>query len=36
MRGQRIQALQKAARKLNRRLEGKLKVEIVPEADRTH
>ena len=35
LRGQRIQALQKAARKLNRRLEGKLKVEIVPEADRT-
>ena len=35
LRGQRIQALQKAARKLNRRLEGKLNVEIVPEADRT-
>lgn len=35
LRGQRIQALQKAAKKLNRRLEGKLKVEIVPEADRT-
>ncbi len=35
MRGQRIQALQKAAKKLNKRLEGKLKVEIVPEADRT-
>jgi ABC-type lipoprotein export system ATPase subunit len=34
-RGQRIQALQKAAKKLNRRLEGKLKVEVVPEADRT-
>ncbi|HGM5498679.1 TrlF family AAA-like ATPase [Stenotrophomonas geniculata] len=34
LRGQRIQALQKAAKKLNRRLEGKLKVEIVPEADR--
>ncbi|QXW18910.1 AAA family ATPase [Comamonas aquatica] len=34
-RGQRIQALQKAAKRLNRRLEGKLKVEIVPEADRT-
>ncbi|AAW77726.1 TrlF family AAA-like ATPase [Xanthomonas oryzae] len=35
LRGQRIQALQKAAKQLNRRLEGKLKVEIVPEADRT-
>ncbi|MEF2490909.1 AAA family ATPase [Pseudomonas aeruginosa] len=35
LRGQRIQALQKAAKRLNRRLEGKLKVEIVPEADRT-
>lgn len=35
LRGQRIQALQKAAKKLNKRLEGKLKVEIVPEADRT-
>lgn len=35
LRRQRIQALQKAAKKLNRRLEGKLKVEIVPEADRT-
>ena len=35
LRAQRIQALQKAAKKLNRRLEGKLKVEIVPEADRT-
>lgn len=35
LRGQRLQALQKAAKKLNRRLEGKLKVEIVPEADRT-
>ncbi|CAJ4028497.1 PHP domain protein [Burkholderia pseudomallei] len=35
LRGQRIRALQKAARKLSKRLEGKLKVEIVPEADRT-
>jgi ABC-type lipoprotein export system ATPase subunit len=35
LRGQRIQALQKAAKKLNKRLEGKLKVKIVPEADRT-
>jgi len=35
LRGQRIQALQKAAKRLNRRLEGKLKVEIVPEADRS-
>lgn len=35
LRGQRVQALQKAAKKLNKRLEGKLKVEIVPEADRT-
>lgn len=35
LRGQRIQALQKAAKKLNKRLEGKLKVEIVPEANRT-
>ena len=35
LRGQRIQALQKAAKNLNKRLEGKLKVEIVPEADRT-
>lgn len=35
LRGQRIQALQKAAKRLNKRLEGKLKVEIVPEADRT-
>lgn len=31
----RVQALQKAAKRLNKRLEGKLKVEIVPEADRT-
>jgi ABC-type lipoprotein export system ATPase subunit len=35
LRGQRIQALQKAAKRLNKRLEGKLKVDIVPEADRT-
>jgi ABC-type lipoprotein export system ATPase subunit len=35
LRAQRIHALQKAAKKLNRRLEGKLKVAIVPEADRT-
>ncbi|BBG30502.1 TrlF family AAA-like ATPase [Zymobacter palmae] len=35
LRGQRIQALQKAAKRLNRRLKGKLKVEIVPEADRS-
>lgn len=35
LRGQRIQALQKAAKKLNKRLEGKLNIEIVPEADRT-
>lgn len=35
LRGQRILALQTAAKKLNKRLEGKLKVEIVPEADRT-
>jgi len=35
LRGQRIQALQKAAKRLNKRLQGKLKVEIVPEADRS-
>lgn len=35
LRGQRIQALQRAAKKLNKKLEGKLKVEIVPEAVRT-
>ncbi|CAN7783920.1 AAA family ATPase [Cupriavidus necator] len=35
LRAQRILALQRAAKKLNRRLEGKLKVEIVPEADRS-
>lgn len=34
LRGQRIQALQKAAKHLSRRLEGKLKVQIVPEANR--
>jgi ABC-type lipoprotein export system ATPase subunit len=35
LRGQRTQSLQSAADKLNRRLEGKLKVEVVPDADRT-
>ncbi|HCL3145399.1 TPA: AAA family ATPase [Pseudomonas aeruginosa] len=35
LREQRIQAMQTAAKRLNRRLEGKLRVEIVPEADRT-
>lgn len=35
LRGQRVQALQKAAKKLNKRLERKLKVDIVPEADRS-
>lgn len=35
LRGQRIQALQRAAKRLNRRLDAKLKVEIVPEADRS-
>jgi len=35
LRNQRTKDLQSAARKLNRRLEGKLKVEVVPEADRT-
>jgi len=35
LRGQRLQDLQKAAKRLNRRLEGKLRVEIVPQADRT-
>ncbi|BAL23490.1 TrlF family AAA-like ATPase [Azoarcus sp. KH32C] len=35
LRGQRIAALQTAAKRLNRRLEGKLKVDIVAEADRT-
>ncbi len=32
---QRNKSLQSAAKKLNRRLEGKLKVEVVPDADRT-
>lgn len=35
LRNQHIQALQKAAKKLNKKLDGKLKVVIVPEADRT-
>lgn len=35
LRGKRIQALQKAAERLNKKLEGKLKVEIVPEANRS-
>ena len=35
LRGHRIEELKAAAKKLNRRLEGKLKVEIVPEADRS-
>ena len=35
LRSQRTQSLQAAAKKLNRRLEGKLKVEVVPDADRT-
>lgn len=35
LRSQHIQALQGAAKKLNRRLEGKLKVEVVADADRT-
>ena len=35
LRGQRIHDLQKAAKKLNRRLEGKLKVEVIPESDRS-
>lgn len=35
LRGHRIEELKTAARRLNRRLEGKLKVEIVPEADRS-
>jgi DNA repair ATPase RecN len=35
LRSQHIQALQQAAKRLNKRLEGKLKVVIVPEADRT-
>ncbi len=35
LRERRIKDLQKVAKKLNRRLEGKLRVEIVPNADRT-
>ncbi|WP_054608959.1 hypothetical protein [Acidithiobacillus ferrooxidans] len=35
LRGQRTKSLQTAAKKLNRRLEGKLKVEVVADADRT-
>ncbi|WP_237133126.1 TrlF family AAA-like ATPase [Pseudohongiella sp. O18] len=35
LRAQRIQALKRAAKRLNKQLEGKLKVEIVPEADRS-
>ncbi len=35
IRAERIQSLQNAAKQLNRRLEGKLKVEVKPEADRT-
>ncbi|HBC00737.1 MAG TPA: ATPase [Pseudomonas sp.] len=35
LRSQHITALQGAAKKLNRRLEGKLKVEVVPDANRT-
>jgi ABC-type lipoprotein export system ATPase subunit len=35
LRDQRTKSLQSAAKKLNRRLEGKLKVEVVPDADRT-
>lgn len=35
LRGRRIQALQNAAKKLNKRLDDKIKVEIVPEADRS-
>ena len=35
LRSQHITALQQAAKKLNKRLQGKLKVEIIPEADRT-
>lgn len=35
LRAQRTQNLQSAAKKLNRRLEGKLKVEVVADADRT-
>ncbi|MCH8619045.1 TrlF family AAA-like ATPase [Undibacterium sp. TS12] len=35
LRSQRIQSLKAASKKLNKLLEGKVKVEIVPEADRT-
>lgn len=35
LRDRRTKSLQSAAKKLNRRLEGKLKVEVVAEADRT-
>ncbi|GHU06643.1 hypothetical protein FACS1894158_13740 [Betaproteobacteria bacterium] len=35
LRDQRTRSLQSAARKLNRHLEGKLKVEVAPDADRT-
>ncbi|MBU0500371.1 MAG: AAA family ATPase [Gammaproteobacteria bacterium] len=35
LRVQRIKSLRSAAKKLNRRLEGKLKVEVVADADRT-
>jgi len=35
LRGQRTKSLQSAAKKLNRRLNGKLKVDVVPDADRT-
>lgn len=35
LRGRRIQSLQRAAKRLNRRLEGKLRVEVVADADRT-
>ncbi|WP_429500430.1 TrlF family AAA-like ATPase (plasmid) [Robbsia andropogonis] len=35
LRDRRTESLRSAAKKLNRRLEGKLKVEVVPDADRT-
>lgn len=35
LRGERIRILEKAAKKLNKRLDGKLQVKIMPEADRT-
>ncbi len=35
LRSRHIQALQTAAKKLNKRLDGKLKIDIVPEADRS-